>query len=361
MSKKENSDGVKRGKSKGLFRKLKNIKDAQKLDKWQYELKELMESREAEHEGTLKQNEALQKENIELQEKLDRHDLRIDEARLEERKKADVLKADIKRLEGVIADRDKIIKEHEEGIHERKTFKDLRDRVNTLDRENISLAQKLQFEEQLNKKLKGQVEDYKQKLADTLELVKQDEFLKIPVKDLTDPEKETQQRSLKESFYRLSELPKEERLILKTAGNFREYKVKDLKGRPIKVLMDKPFNETAEHFALQSQIYRAALKHTAAVEMYLTGRADVEVHIKNGTKIAFEAETGTQLKSGVKDFEKDKLPMLEKNYSDFYFVVPQAALKKKYERFGKTIGAHQVEELLEELLDNERVRHGPGN
>jgi len=75
---------------------------------------------------------------------------------------------------------------------------------------------------------------------------------------------------------------------------------------------------------------------------YQSAKPDITFHAPGYRKgIAIEIETGSNLKFNPDEF-KNKLNKLRRKYSDFFFVVTKANLKKSYEEYGKTLSRTEV-------------------
>ncbi len=113
--------------------------------------------------------------------------------------------------------------------------------------------------------------------------------------------------------------------------------------------MLKPrFNESLSHFFLIKDIENYLKKFTKKVYLYETTKPDI-VFIVQNKKIAIEVETGETLKTR-KDQIENKIRLLNKNYDDWFFVVTDKYVKRKYEKYKETYTRFEISEVIEKIL-----------
>ena len=99
--------------------------------------------------------------------------------------------------------------------------------------------------------------------------------------------------------------------------------------------LNKFTSETAEHFFLVHNIADYLKQYFKSVRLYDAVKPDIIFQFKN-RKIAVEIETGRNLRNSKKQFLR-KIDLLEENYGDnWFFVVTNRNLVKKYRKYGKT-------------------------
>ena len=134
----------------------------------------------------------------------------------------------------------------------------------------------------------------------------------------------------------------------------------DLLGKKNYYLVKPRGNESAEHFLLVKLIEQY-LKPHFNVWLFHSVKPDVEIKFKNRF-IAMEIETGKLLKNNKREFLA-KIEMLNENYgTDWFFIVTNRNLLKKYRKYGKTFTRKSVLKRLNYYITNkpkelEPIRH----
>ena len=110
----------------------------------------------------------------------------------------------------------------------------------------------------------------------------------------------------------------------------------DLFGEKEFYLLKPPLNESLEHFFLVQIIKKFLENNFEYVKEYRTREPDIIFKVKN-KYIALEIETGRVLKKNKKRFF-EKVKSLNENYGDdWFFIVTNRDLVKKYKQYGKTL------------------------
>jgi len=119
----------------------------------------------------------------------------------------------------------------------------------------------------------------------------------------------------------------------------KNYKVsyqQNLFGEKQFYLLKPPLNESLEHFFLVQIIKKSLEDKFDYVKGYRTREADIIFKVRN-RYIALEIETGRVLKKNKKRFIK-KVKSLNEDYdNDWFFIVTNRDLVKKYKVYGKTL------------------------
>ncbi len=102
--------------------------------------------------------------------------------------------------------------------------------------------------------------------------------------------------------------------------------------------------ESPGHFFLIKAIEEYLSQHTENVRLYRTVKPDIIFEAK-GKKIAIEVETG----SGINDRRRmiEKCHILNKTYSDWFFVVSRAPLLYRYRAYGKAFTRKNVRRKID--------------
>lgn len=109
----------------------------------------------------------------------------------------------------------------------------------------------------------------------------------------------------------------------------------DLYGNKKRYLLKPVPNETAQHFFLVKLITDYLKEEGFIVWNYKTIKPDIIFEFQN-RKIAIEVETGKNLRNSRKQF-LEKVGSLNENFGyNWFFVVTNRNLVKKYRKYGKT-------------------------
>jgi len=135
--------------------------------------------------------------------------------------------------------------------------------------------------------------------------------------------------------FRFNELNRDERSYLYHEG-FKRTLQFDLFGCKDYWLIKLGLKESAEHFLLVKLITAYITRYFGfPVWNYKTKMPDIIFEFKN-RKVAIEVETGKNLRSNRRQF-LEKVEWLNKNFGDnWFFVVTNRDLVKKYKKYGRT-------------------------
>jgi len=151
-------------------------------------------------------------------------------------------------------------------------------------------------------------------------------------------------------FYRHKDLKLDDIKYLLAEG-YKQYKFKSIAGNKKEFyLLKQDYNESPQHFFLIKDIESYIRKFTDKVQTFNTGKPDIVFEVEN-QKYAIEIETGKVIKDKKKFSEKIRL--LKKNYGqNWFFVVTDWNLQKKYAKFGETYTKLTILNKLSRLLKN---------
>lgn len=157
---------------------------------------------------------------------------------------------------------------------------------------------------------------------------------------------------LTKRFYRARELNEKERDFLIKQG-YKEIIQQSLSSNKKEMFLLKPrHNESLSHMFFVYNIAEYLEKKSIKVELFTTKMPDLVFEI-NGKKFAIEVETGTVAQNSNKVKEKVDL-IRTQTYDDWFFVVTNRNLVKKYRNFGETIDPRYVKGKLDKLVKNAR-------
>lgn len=123
----------------------------------------------------------------------------------------------------------------------------------------------------------------------------------------------------------------------------------DIYGKKALYLIKPGLKESTEHFFLVYNITGYLRKHKFLVWNYKTVKPDIIFQFKN-KKIAIEVETGKNLRSSRKQFEK-KVDCLDDNFGwDWLIVVTNRNLVKKYKKYGSVFTRKNIKRKLDSML-----------
>lgn len=118
-------------------------------------------------------------------------------------------------------------------------------------------------------------------------------------------------------------------------------------GRRQEFLLKPRSNESCEHFFVIKIIEEYLKKFTDKIELLET--KDADIIFEAGKKIAIEVETGSRHISRV----TEKVNLLNKNYSDWFFVVTNVKRdKEKYQKLGRTYARREIPALIQSYFLN---------
>ena len=152
-------------------------------------------------------------------------------------------------------------------------------------------------------------------------------------------------------FYRHRDLKLDDIKYLIAEG-YKQYKFKSIFGNKKEIYLLKPsYNESPQHFFLIKDIEAYIKKFTDKVQTFNTGKPDIVFEVDK-KKYAIEIETGKVLKKTKKKFI-EKVRILKKDYGkNWFFVVTDWNLQKKYSKFGETYTKLTLLNKLLGLLKN---------
>lgn len=151
-------------------------------------------------------------------------------------------------------------------------------------------------------------------------------------------------------FYRHKDLSLPEVKFLLSKG-YKESNQRSCFSNKTELYLLKPrFNESLSHFFLTYDIANYLKSKGLKVELFTTVKPDIVFEI-NKKKIGIEIESGKVMTYAKKQLE-NKVKLLNKNYSDWFFVLTNRNLKSKYEKFGRVYDRRFLKNKLDNLLKN---------
>ncbi|VVB71120.1 Uncharacterised protein [uncultured archaeon] len=120
-------------------------------------------------------------------------------------------------------------------------------------------------------------------------------------------------------------------------------------GKPEAYLVDCKSHEGPLHALLCYGIANELRKYTDFVILSATREPDVVAVLNTGKQIAFEIETGSNLKSNHEEFLK-KMEKNKEKYDDCYIVVTDSNLVEKYRPYGKVLKRSEFKQKLLQLV-----------
>jgi len=115
-----------------------------------------------------------------------------------------------------------------------------------------------------------------------------------------------------------------------------------------KYLLKPRFNESIQHFFLIMDISNYLKKLNFDVKLFITTKPDIIFKL-NEKEIAIEVETGKVLKNNKKGLI-EKVEMLNKNYANWFFILTNRNLTKKYKKYGEVVDKRYLKGYLEKLF-----------
>ncbi len=152
---------------------------------------------------------------------------------------------------------------------------------------------------------------------------------------------------VEKGFYKCNELNKHEINYLLKKG-YKETSRKSCFSNVKKYLVKPRFNEGISHFFLIMDIANYLISKNFDVKLFQTTHPDIIFKINN-EKIAIEIETGKNLKNNKKQLI-EKVKLLNENYDDWFFVLTNRNLNRKYSAYGKVADKRYLKNYLEKLF-----------
>lgn len=153
-----------------------------------------------------------------------------------------------------------------------------------------------------------------------------------------------------EGFYKLKSISKHDIEYL-FHKKYKKFLMWDLFGKKSYWLLKVDKGEGTEHFFLV-KIISEYIKEEYAFQVwnYKTVKPDIIFELKN-RKIAIEIETGKNLKHSKKQF-LEKIRWLDEDFGDnWFFVVTNRDLVKKYKKYGPTYTRKNVRRAIEKYVE----------
>ncbi len=157
---------------------------------------------------------------------------------------------------------------------------------------------------------------------------------------------------LSERIYKKSSLSEEEIKYLTRKG-YKETKHLGITSKKAeRYLVKQKRGESLGHFFLVYDIQKYLKKFTDKIWLYETIKPDIVFQIGN-KKIAVEIETGKTYRFARKKL-MEKVNQLNETYKEWFFVVTDINLVKKYKKFGKTYTKRNIAKKLEGYFKNSK-------
>ena len=148
-------------------------------------------------------------------------------------------------------------------------------------------------------------------------------------------------------FFRKSKISKDEVKYLISEGYVISRYKSLLTDKMETFLLQPRHNESLTHLFMTKNIAEFLEKNGIEVELYVTKKPDIVFQI-NGKRYAIEIETGSAF-SKVKNL-KEKVKLLNESYGEWFFVVTNKNIVRKYLKFGDAISSRYVKPKLDKLL-----------
>jgi hypothetical protein len=113
-----------------------------------------------------------------------------------------------------------------------------------------------------------------------------------------------------------------------------------------KFLLQPRHNESLTHLFVVYDTAEYLEKKGYKVQKYTTKKPDIVFNINN-KKYAIEVEIGSMLNQ--KKLFNEKLKLLNANYDEWFFVITDRNLTKKYQEFGKSVGLRYLKLAISKL------------
>ena len=153
--------------------------------------------------------------------------------------------------------------------------------------------------------------------------------------------------NVEKGFYKYSDLNKDEINYLLKKG-YKKTSRKSCFSNVKKYLVKPRFNEGISHFFLIMDIANYLISMNFEIKLFQTTHPDIIFKI-NGEKIAIEIETGKNLKNNKKQLI-EKIKLLNENYDDWFFVLTNRNLNRKYSAYGRVADKRYLKNYLEKLF-----------
>lgn len=172
-----------------------------------------------------------------------------------------------------------------------------------------------------------------------------------PVVEEIKEEPECDTLNLDNDIYLESELSKEDIDFLKRNG-YSALTFMDFYNKRDKYIIKKKKSEGTNHMLMIDLVVKYLKEKGFEPKEFKTVLPDVVVNIK-GRLVAFEIETGDYLTTNRKKFE-EKVKMLRKHYSDYFFVILDRNLQVKYGEYGKVLTKRNFISVMDKYLVSEQ-------
>jgi len=145
-------------------------------------------------------------------------------------------------------------------------------------------------------------------------------------------------------FYRFGKLNEDEIRYLRNRKFEVQSYLNPFSNKREKFIFKTNGNEGSIHFLLTNLIFEFLKNKVKKIEAFETVKPDIVFENKN-KKIAIEVETGKIIQKDINRL-KEKAKSLEKNYSDWFFVVTDKNFSSRYKKFGRTFDKRSLKNAL---------------
>ena len=149
-------------------------------------------------------------------------------------------------------------------------------------------------------------------------------------------------------FYEYKELNKHEVNYLLNHGYKKTSRKSCFSNGKRKYLVKPRFNEGISHFFLIMDIADYLRKEGFDIKLFQTTHPDIIFEINN-EKIAIEVETGKNLRNNRK-YLIEKVKMLNENYNNWFFVLTNRNLNRKYSAYGRVVDKRYLKNYFKKLF-----------
>jgi hypothetical protein len=151
-------------------------------------------------------------------------------------------------------------------------------------------------------------------------------------------------------FYKYNYLDYDNRKHLISRYDYKLMKFKNIYGKSERYLLKPIGNESLQHCFLTNEIYYYIKKLTNQVQIFHSAKPDIVFQTQNNEIYAIEVETGKSYKNAIKKL-KQKVKLLKQEYKDnWFFVVTNRNLVKKYKKIGRTYEKRNITNKLWNLF-----------
>jgi len=183
---------------------------------------------------------------------------------------------------------------------------------------------------------------------------KPDELLKEALPEIKEEKEVSIEIDEEKRFFRKKDLTQEELIYLVNKGYIISSHVNLEGGRQEDFILKPRDNESVDHFFLIKAIEEQLKKYTDKVELFQTTKPDIIFRNQDDNTYAIEVETGTKKDKGM--IERKAKILNNRLGKNWFFVVTDKNVKKKYEYLGKTLTRFEVLNEIAKIFENSQFQ-----